>query len=258
MILRPLEPAPASKQEFLPAWQVVLDLQLRKYESCWLITQPSHAALAGELAASVSVLQLPTLDKALIQAIALHDAGWGMPDAQAIQQSRSKQKFEPQSFIQMPAPTFLTAWQKSIETAQSVSSAGGYIVSRHFHRLAEHRVASAEDSPQDHKKLEAFLKSERQRQEKLAASQSLDQKQLELLTDLLQFCDLLSLYMCSGARQNVVLPRYFDLEVSVRNEGDHLKLAPAVIRQGSEYSVAALRHPALKGETSRQIDLRIG
>jgi len=254
MILRPLEPDPAGTREFLPAWPVIERLQKQKYESCWLVTQPSHAALSGELAARFCGPQLPAPDQPLIRAIALHDAGWGMADAQAIQQSRARKAIEPESFIVMPVPHFLAAWQKSIETAQSVSPAGGYIVSRHFYRLAEHRINSVGDAPQDRRKLEAFINSESQRQKKLSEGMAADH--LELWTDLLQFCDLLSLYICCGARENVVFPEYFGVEVRVENQGELLKLEPAVI-QASEFAVAALCHPPVKGQSGQEITVSI-
>ncbi|PYP93296.1 MAG: hypothetical protein DMG65_01285 [Candidatus Angelobacter sp. Gp1-AA117] len=250
MILRPLEPAPAGTEEFLPAWPVVERLQKQKYESCCLVTQPSHAALSGELASRFCGQQLPAPDQQLIRAIALHDAGWGMTDAQAIQQSRAQEAIQPESFIVMSVPRFLAAWQKSIETAQSVSPAGGYIVSRHFYRLAEHRIQSVDDAQQDRRKLESFISSESQRQKKLSADSPAHH--LELWTDLLQFCDLLSLYICSGARENVLFPEYFGVEVRVENQGEILKLEPAVI-QPSDFSVAALRHPPLKGQSGQEI-----
>src|SRR5436305_3808768 len=111
MILRPLEPAPATTEEFLPAWPVVERLQKQKYESCWLVTQPSHAALSGELAAHFCGQQLPAPELQLVRAIALHDAGWRMTDAQAIQQSRARAPLQPESFIAMSVPHFLAAWQ---------------------------------------------------------------------------------------------------------------------------------------------------
>ena len=48
MILRPLDPIPASSTDFLPAWNVVEQSQRQVADSCWMVTQPSHAALAGE------------------------------------------------------------------------------------------------------------------------------------------------------------------------------------------------------------------
>src|SRR5437763_15554053 len=155
----------------------------------------------------------------------------------------------------MPVAQFLAAWQRSIETAQTVSPAGGYIVSRHFYRLAEHRINSVEDSARERQKLEAFLASETRRQKTLSAGQPVEQ--LELLTDLLQFCDLLSLYICCGARENVIFPKHFGIEVRLVNADDGLRLDPAVI-QPSEFAVAALRHPAIKGSSGRETKVKIG
>ena len=258
MILRPLEPA-ASSSEFVAAWPAVDRIQSQTHKSCWLITQPSHAALAAELAASIAAPQFPVADPQIVQAIALHDAGWGIPDAQAITRSRSVQQHQPESFIATAVPQFLAAWEKSIETCQAVSPAGGYIVSRHFWRLAGHRVKSAHDeSRQDRQKLESFLRAEEKRQKKLAGRQLLCMDKLELLTDLLQFCDLFSLYICSGATENVVFPEYFGIEIKVRNEGDSYALDPPVIKARSEFVFAALRYPATKQESSREIRVRIG
>src|SRR5690349_25108020 len=141
MILRPLGPAPAASAEFLPAWSVVERTQREIHESCWMITQPSHAALAGEFAAKLTGVDLPAVDAQLIRAIALHDAGWGVPDAQAIMQSRSVRQGCPKSFIACSVGEFVNAWEKSIDVAASVGPAGGCIVSRHFVRIAEHGLA---------------------------------------------------------------------------------------------------------------------
>ncbi|HZI57977.1 MAG TPA: DUF3891 family protein, partial [Verrucomicrobiae bacterium] len=131
MILRPLQPAQSANSEYLPAWKVIEKIQRQPYESCWIITQPSHAALAGEFAARINSSHAPRLDSTLIRAIALHDAGWGVPDSQAIMQSRSKGRGGPRSFIDCKVSEFVEAWEKSIDVAASTSPAGGYIVSRH-------------------------------------------------------------------------------------------------------------------------------
>src|SRR6185312_5422425 len=191
MILRPLDPStqPASEAEFVSAWRAVERLQRTDCESCWMITQPSHAALAGDLAAALSDLRVPKLDPDLVRAVALHDAGWGMPDAQAVMRSRAAQQNAPKSFLEVSVPEFLVAWTQSIEVALSTSPAGGYMVSRHFWRLAEHRIKSAEDSQTDRKCLQDFLGAESERQRKLSAKQSRSVDELEALTDVLQFCD---------------------------------------------------------------------
>jgi hypothetical protein len=258
MILRPIEPRRPASPEFVSAWEAVERTQREECESWWLITQPSHAALAAEVASSLRAPAFPVPDAQMVRAIALHDAGWGIADAQAIMKSRSLQLSLPQSFAAIAIPQFLEAWEKSIETCQSSSPAGGYIVSRHFCRLAAHRLNSAlKESSQDAQKLEAFLKAEERRQKRLAGKQSLGVRQLEDFTDLLQFCDLFSLYVCSGAAESVTFPQLFGLALRVSNQPDGYALDPPVIPHGAEFAVAALRHPATREVSSREIAIRI-
>ncbi len=258
MILRPLQSPPPASPDFLHAWSVVERLQRQHYDACWMITQPSHAALSGDLAGKMSAEQLPSFDAALVRAIALHDAGWGIPDAQAIMQSRSVNQECPKSFINCNVNEFLFAWEKSIDVAATVCPAGGYIVSRHFHRLAEQRLADSDDNQNDQSKLARFVKDESRRQSQLAAKQHQSHAELELLTDVLQFCDLLSLYICSGAREHVELPEYFGLKVRLTVEDEIYTLAPSVIEPGSQFTLAALHHPASKGVSGHQITITIG
>ena len=255
MILRPLEPTPSASAEFLPAWNIVERVQRQPNNACWMITQPSHAALAGEFAAKMTGPQIPKLDAALIRAIALHDAGWGIPDAQAIMQSRSVGQGVPKSFIDCSTGEILAAWEKSIEIAESSGPAGGYIVSRHFARIAEHGATQSAET--DHQKVARFQEHEGARQKQLAAKQNLGTAELEQLTDVLQFCDLLSLYICSGARDNAEFPQYFGVNARLTAEVEGYKLAPSLIESGAEFKVAALRHPAGKGESGREIEIRI-
>lgn len=253
MIRRPPYPLPPLAKQALSAWEAVFHTQTMDYESFWVITQPSHAALAGELAALIAAPQFPAPDAQLLQAISLHDAGWGIPDAQAIIKSQSAHPQPPPSFIAASASQFIDAWTRSIDTCESVSAAGGYIVSRHFWRLAQERVVPAtDDKQQDWRSLDAFVKSESRRQKKLAAGQSLGLDELERLTDLLQFCDLLSLYICCGASDSVTFPEYFGISVQVSHQDDRYRFNPPILRSGSELAVAALRYPATKKESSRQ------
>lgn len=256
MILRPLDPVPASSADFLPAWSVVEQSQRQITDGCWMITQPSHAALAGEFAARMTSGNLPTLDAPVIRAIALHDAGWGMPDAQAIMQSRSIGQGAPKSFIACGVGQFVDAWQQSIDVAASAGAAGGYIVSRHFERIA--KANSSKTSESAHPTMESFLRNESARQAKLAAKQERTSEELEQLTDVLQFCDLLSLYVCCGARQNVEFPEYFGIKARLTVEADSYRLDPILIEPGTEFVVAALRHPATKEASGREISIRIG
>ncbi|MGC2694273.1 MAG: DUF3891 family protein [Candidatus Angelobacter sp.] len=241
----------------MPAWNVVERLQRQAYDCCWMITQPSHAALAGEFAAKMSAAGLPNLGADLVRAIALHDAGWGIPDAQAIMQSRSVSQDCPRSFIACNVREFLAAWGKSIDIAESTGAAGGYIVSRHFWRLAEHRIKHPDENDADRNKLRRFVDNESKRQKVLATRQSHSAEELELLADVLQFCDLLSLYVCSGARENVEFPECFGMKVRLTIENEGYRLDPAVIEPGTQFAVAALRHPAKKEVSGQEIGIAI-
>jgi hypothetical protein len=255
MILRPLDSVPATSAEFLPAWSVVERTQREIQDNCWMITQPSHAALAGEFAAKLTGVDLPAVDAQIIRAIALHDAGWGVPDAQAIMQSRSVRQGCPKSFIACGVGEFVNAWEKSIDVAESVSPAGGYIVSRHFVRIAEQSASRISESERE---VEArFVQNESARQAKLAAKQKYNAKELEALTDVLQFCDLLSLYVCCGAQQNVEFPEYFGIKARLSVGADSYTLDPILIEPGTEFAVAALRHPATKETSGREITITI-
>jgi len=256
MILRPLDPPAAHQQEFLPAWSIVERVQRQVMDGCWMITQPSHAALAGEFAGKITLAQAPKLDAELVRAIALHDAGWGIPDAQAIMQSRSVRQSCPKSFVACSVDEFLSAWEKSIDVATTTGPAGGYIVSRHFCRLAEQGVTHAARKDSENDKLAQFMESESRRQNHLAGKQQRSRAELDALTDLLQFCDLLSLYVCAGASDSAQFPEYLGVKARLTVANEVYKLDPPMIESGSKFAVAALRHPATKEASGRALQVR--
>jgi Protein of unknown function (DUF3891) len=257
MILRPQEPPAATSHSYVPAWPVVERLQRESYDRCWMITQPSHAALAGEIASALTGPGFPKLEPTLIRAIALHDAGWGPADADAVTRSRAPKPVAPRSFLAMEVAEILEAWTQSIQIAQSVGPAGGYMVSRHFHRIAERRIAAAEDTPADRQKLDQFLAHETQRQKRLAAKQELSAEELESLTDVLQLCDLLSLYFCCGAREHVEFPECCGVKLRARPEAEGYKLDPPVLESGTQFRVAALRFPWSKEKSSEELRITL-
>ncbi|HLY98119.1 MAG TPA: DUF3891 family protein, partial [Candidatus Angelobacter sp.] len=130
-----------------------------------------------------------------------------------------------------------------------------------FCRIGQHYTESHNAAnglgPKESQQLSSFLDQEAKRQKKLAAAQTLSHQELEQLTDLLQFCDLLSLYMCCGAQEKVVLPEYFGAVVHVSVEGSGYRLDPPLIASGSEFGLAALRHPASKEISSQEMRVRI-
>ena len=257
MVLRPLEPPQRNAENFVPAWDAVMRLQKQHYSECWMITQPSHAALSGQIAARLSAPQLPELEPDLVRAIGLHDSGWGMPDAQAIMHSRSIAEGRPRSFLEMSVPEFLAAWKQSIEIAQAGSLIGGYVVSRHFWRLANHWLKTNSSDSADCAAMKGFIEQESKRQSRLAQKDGQSADQLEALTDVLQFCDLLSLYFCCGAAENVEFPEFCGLKTRVTISTDGYHLEHALIEPGSHFRVAALRHPATKEKSGEEIEIRI-
>ncbi len=257
MILRPLESGSSrpSSSELRPAWSVVEKTQKQECSSCWLITQPSHAALAGEMAARLNAPAVPKMEAELVRAIALHDAGWGMPDAQVVMRSRTGQLKNPQSFLQCSVQEFLAAWTQSIDIAQSTSPAGGYMVSRHFWRLAEHRLKSGHDEGQDRNALEGFSSRESERQNALARKQKRNTAELEQLTDVLQFCDLLSLYVCCGSSEPVEFPEFCGTKPRITADGNRYRMSPGLMEPGSKFLLAALLHPARKDRSGEEIQV---
>jgi hypothetical protein len=220
-----------------------------------MITQPSHAALAGEFAAKLTGAQVPELEAGIIRGIALHDAGWGISDAQAIMQSRAVRQGCPKSFIACSVGEFVNAWEKSIDVAEAAGPAAGYIVSRHFVRIAE--LGASLISRDDRETAGRFLANEAARQKRLAARQKRSSQELERLTDVLQFCDLLSLYVCSGASDNAEFPEYFGVKARLTVTEEGYKLQPTLIEPGANFAVAALRHPSTKDESGQEIEVRI-
>ena len=231
-----------------------MHLEKQRYAECWMITQPSHAALAGQIAARLCAPQLPELSPELVQAIGLHDAGWGMPDAQAIMRSRSVAEDRPKSFLETSVPDFLTAWKQSIEIAQAGSAIGGCMVSRHFWRLANHWLKTNSSDSGDRASMNGFVDQESKRQTRLTQK---DATHLDALTDVLQFCDLLSLYFCCGAQENVELPEFCGVRTRVTSSANGYQIEPALVEPGSHFKVAALRHPATKERSGQEIKIRI-
>ncbi len=167
-----------------------------------LITQPDHAALAGNIAAALGPPLLPELSPEMVQGIAVHDDGWAEFDARM-----PCRNGKPVSFIDLAPSTFLPAWRGSIERAAEVAPIAGAIVSRHFWRLGTGRMNSKQDSPEDEHALHEFLRDESARQERL--TRGYQRQEFEFFTDVLQFCDVLSLYLCCGAEQDVEFPQSF-------------------------------------------------
>jgi hypothetical protein len=252
MIVRPLEitlAAGPDRQAPEPVWRAIERSQTRKLDACWLITQPAHAALAAEMAARLDPAHFPGIDANVVRAIAMHDAGWSAADARAIQASRAvdgnKRSARPHSFLEFPPAEMVAIWSASIEAAAKLSPLGGMIVSRHFSSIAAHYA----NDPKASGKTAAFVRTEAQRQEKLAARIHESAQKVQRIVEALQFCDLLSLYLCCGLTGPVEFPQpVLDRPIQLHPEGDGetIHLSPNPFRNQEVFTVAGIRHPKLK------------
>ncbi len=200
-MLRPIgggEPAPAC----VPVWDAILPTQKTSAPEYWLITQPDHAALSGAIAAGFGPPLLPQLSPEVVQGITMHDDGWAPLDAQT-----PVANGKPLSFLDFQPKDFLRAWDSSIERAEKLAPIAGAMVSGHFWRLARNRLEWGIDGAEDRRLLLDFLEREQVRQQRLLGGHS--RGEFEFLTDVLQFCDVLSLYLCCGAGQDVEFPPRF-------------------------------------------------
>jgi len=181
-----------------------------------------------------------------VQGISHHDDGWAPFDAQVTLTSG-----RPLSFLNFLPRDFVRAWHESIERAEKLAPIAGAIVSGHFWRLGRNRLDWGVDSAEDCGLLVAFLHNEQERQQRLLGGRS--QEEFEFLTDVLQFCDVLSLYLCCGATQDVEFQQSFGGEpIRLRREAAHTPDQAAVCRfepspfteGGVDLAVVARRYPS--------------
>lgn len=219
----------------IPAWPAVEERQRESASSYWLVTQPAHAVLSGELAGALREDLFGAIDETVSRSIALHDSGWSMDDAEQIQQLRANPKLRPKSFLEFAADHFLRAWTASIDTAEKFAPIGGFLVSRHFERI------SMRNGGEDQSTLQQFRARERQRQQRLKVKIEMEDAVLEKLVDALQFCDLLSLYLCCGSKRSIK----FDCpKLTLSRSADEYRLEPFPFREHRQFSFSALKHPA--------------
>ncbi len=265
MVLHPINPQPCPTIRYkprpgaLPVWTVIAERQKQCARSWWLIAQPDHAGLSGDLAANFISPRFPKIDADIAKAIAFHDAGWAMfpPEAQPDLPPMISDDFKPRSFIEFPPQDFLRAWTASIDRGESICAAGGVMVSRHFAALAQFRLKEQIDVEADQRLVRDFVDHELARQQRLSAKAGLTADDADGLLKVLQFCDVLSLYLCCGADEDVEFPQRFNGEpVRLTRVDDLCVLTPSPFQTDAQHprtvslGVAARSYPSRDPKTT--------
>ena len=195
--------------ECIPAWQAIEAIQKASSEEYWVVTQPDHARLSGSIAASFDRKKFPLLTPEVVAAIGLHDEGWAQFEgsAAAMRKPARGSDGKPMTFLDAAPGTFLKAWAGSIHAASKTSPAGEYIVSAHFSLLAERRLKHVVDPPEDTQPILDFSAHEAERQAELIGKSGVKVNDLHQLLTILQFCDLISLAICSGSNATLEFPQ---------------------------------------------------
>jgi hypothetical protein len=193
MILRTALPSAYQANSAAEPWAKFVESQNTYIPVLGYISQPAHAALSGMLAAALNGRLFGRVPEEVIAAIGSHDAGWEL-DLSALE---SAEHSSPLSFISTPAAVSVDAWRRSIAEAQCRSPLSTFVVRSHFCRLAPR------DGDAEH---DRFRRQETERLQLTTldtAHSATDQKRF---VDLLGFCDLLSLLLCSGWPVEVQMP----------------------------------------------------
>lgn len=194
MIIRPLPPATITPESESPrpAAEVFTWLQKQAAPPHAIIYQFEHSQLAGQLAEALSPVVFGGLPQQVIQGIAQHDYGWQASDEA---QMRSLHEIAPRPFPAMSTEETLPSWYASVAHARSLGELAYIVVSRHFTILAAGDESRAE-----------FVRTETRLRKEIESGLSSRPEDLDRWTRAIGFCDLVSLYLCSGAQQAVQFP----------------------------------------------------
>jgi len=235
-------------------WDAVLRTQKQPATAWRLVAQADHAALAGEMAGKLASPDFPKLEPEVIEAIAVHDDGWKQID----QASRQKNPDRPLSFFEEAPADIFQAWKGSIASATQIAPIAGILVSEHFCRIARDFSRAATTPPEIAQALTTFVEREIAEQEELWNQQSRGSKEISLLVDVLQFFDLLSLYVCSGSAENVEFPQRFNQKAfRLYREPDKCRLEPPLFERPTNFSIRVVEYPSRVAAATDKISVSL-
>jgi len=271
MVLRPEDQPEHPKGSFVSAWEAISRAERAKSARYSLVRQPDHARLSGQIAEHFVIVGTPAVDDDIVRGISLHDEGWkdfdiGRQRLQATPANYSASNIalnaegRPLSFLEIKAGDFLRAWSGSIESAEAVAPIAGLMVSGHFRRIAQFGMSTGTYSDADTQRVRKFIAREEERERRLLRLQSRSKGEVEYWTDMLQFCDLMSLYLCCGSQVSVDFPqRIGPKNVTIRlqmQDGLYL-LSPSLFGREVQFSLEAQTYPAGPGEITTKLSWRV-
>ena len=234
----------ASHGEVTSAFDAISEAQQKAAVSDWFVTQPDHARLSGELAAALDPNTIHNISGAVVRAIGLHDIGW-MPfdgDAASPQLPKAHDSGVAVSFVNSEPEVFLPAWTGSIQAAQSTGALGGLLVSAHFARLTTPYLEGGKGTPQQREQVQQFLHRERARMDRLLPQAGLRSGEIENLIQVLQFCDLVSLYWCANPEAPVEFPQVLNgRRVQFSCEGGGFRMQPNLLKHALQLEIPCVR-----------------
>ena len=257
MILRPKR-TPSSRAAFIPAWEAVAHAQKAKSTIYHLVRQPDHARLSGQIAEQLVIAGAPVVDDEIVRGIALHDEGWSDFDSGRVRLQATSAHYsgknvaldaegKPLSFLQIKAGDFLRAWCGSIGSAEAVAPIAGLMVSGHFRRIGQFGMSLGTYSGDDMRLVRDFIAQEEERERRMLPRQSRSEREVKYWTDVLQFCDLLSLYLCCGSEESVEFPQPIGPKgetISLQVKDGVNVLGPSLLAKAVEFSLEAHPYPA--------------
>jgi Protein of unknown function (DUF3891) len=265
MVLRPDGAGEHRPDGFVPAWEAVARTQRAKSRSYQLVPQPDHAWLSGQIVEQFAISSGPAVDHEIACGVRLHDEGWAAFDKRGERLIATPARYgeknialnengKPLSFLEIKAGDFLRAWHSSIESAEAIAPIAGLMVSGHFSRIGRFGVGTGTYSPGDTKWVHEFLTGEEQRRSRLLRLQQRSEREVEYWTDVLQFCDLLSLYLCCGSEQSIEFPQRVGpngATIRLQVQDGVNVLSPSVLAREVEFSLAACPYPVKDGGVSK-------
>jgi hypothetical protein len=271
MVLRPEGPAGRPASGSVSAWEAIARAEKTISAKYHLVRQPDHARLSGQIATQLSIAGAPALDDDIARGISLHDEGWadfdcGRGRLQATPAIYSETNValnatgRPLSFLEIKTEDFLRAWRGSIDAAETVAPIAGLIVSGHFRRIGQFGISTGTYSEEDTQRVRKFLVREEERERKLLHLQSRTDREVEYWTDVLQFCDLLSLYLCCGSEESVEFPQRIGPKgetIKLRVQDGMFVLSPLLFAQQFEFSLEAQPYPAEAKTSSAKLNWQV-